>query len=420
MESTTAHDLDRRLADLVRSERHLAVQFVVELAGFARRELYRELGYTSLFYYCVRQLGLSKSSAFRRSEAARLIARFPVIADRLAEGRLSIRALVELREVLTEENHAGVLTRAEGKSQEEAQLLAVEYRPKPVPRDVVRALPMQLAPSGSSAPSDSPGLSGSLRTPGTPAPIAAAAPSGPPAQSVLPAPLDWGDSVPAGTKTHPLPPEVVKPLTPELRRLNVTVTADFIDELEQVRVALSHQCPDGNFEQVVREAFKLVLERDRKRKGLTDRPRALTDRPCASTDRACASTDRTCAPTDPPRLQSEAPVENARYVPSAVKRAVWARDKGRCTWPMGDGKLCGSRHQLEFDHDREVALGGKPTISNIRLLCKGHNLMKAEQRFGRTLMAQFRRTTLSETRPDASMPSLTAPAQLDAARRPGP
>src|SRR5258708_24347720 len=105
MESTSARDLDRRLADLVRSERHLVVQFVVELAGFAKRELYRELGYTSLFYYCVRQLGLSKSSAFRRSEVARLIARFPLIADRLPEGRMSIPALVELREGLTQENH---------------------------------------------------------------------------------------------------------------------------------------------------------------------------------------------------------------------------------------------------------------------------------------------------------------------------
>src|SRR6266550_8918506 len=109
MESTSARDIDRRLADLVRSERHLVVQFVVELAGFAKRELYRELGYTSLFYYCVRQLGLSKSSAFRRSEVARLIGRFPVIADQLAGGRLSIRVLVELREVLTEENHVEVL-----------------------------------------------------------------------------------------------------------------------------------------------------------------------------------------------------------------------------------------------------------------------------------------------------------------------
>ena len=192
--------------------------------------------------------------------------------------------------MLTEENHAGVLTRAEGRSQEEAQLLAVEYRPKPVPRDVVRALPM---PPGASAPSSPAGSS----------------PAGSSAPSAQPAPLGGGDLVPAGTRVPPLPPEVVKPLTPELRRLNVTVTADFIDELEQVRVALSHQCPDGNFEQVVREAFKLVLERDRKRKALTDRPRP----------------------------QSE-PGENDRYIPAAVKRTVWERDQGRCTWLMGDGK----------------------------------------------------------------------------------
>jgi hypothetical protein len=146
------------------------------------------------------------------------------------------------------------------------------------------------------------------------------------------------------------------------RRLNVTVSADFMTELEQVRAALSHKCPDGDFEQVVREAFKLVLERDRKRKALTDRPRA----------------------------QSETPGENDRYVPAAVKRAVWERDQRRCTWPMGDGDVCGSTHQLEFDHDLEVALGGKPTIGNVRLLCKSHNLMKAEQHLGREFMAKFR------------------------------
>src|SRR5713226_1408637 len=327
METISARDLDRRLADLVRTERHLVVQFVVELAAFAKRELYRELGYTSLFYYCVRQLGLSKSSAFRRSETARLIARFPVIADRLAEGRMSIRALVELREVLIEENHAEVLARAVDKSQEEAQLLAVEYQPKPVPRDVVRALPMPLPPAA----------------------LAFAV-------------------VPAETKAPPSPPEVVKPLTPELRRLNVTVSADFMAELEQVRAALSHKCPDGDFESVVREAFKLVLERDRKRKALTDRPRA----------------------------RSEGSSENDRYVPATVKRAVWERDQGRCTWPMGDGEVCGSTHRLEFDHDLEVALGGKPTIENIRLLCKSHNLMKAEQHLGRTFMAKFRKDCPAE------------------------
>ncbi len=53
--------------------------------------------------------------------------------------------------------------------------------------------------------------------------------------------------------------------------------------------------------------------------------------------------------------------------------------------------MCGSTHRLEFDHDLEVALGGKPTIENVRLLCKSHNLMKAEQHLGRTFMAKFRK-----------------------------
>jgi hypothetical protein len=63
---------------------------------------------------------------------------------------------------------------------------------------------------------------------------------------------------------------------------------------------------------------------------------------------------------------------------------------------MGDGARCGETHRLEFDHDLELALGGKPTISNIRLLCKGHNLMKAEEHLGRTFMAKFRRDCPAE------------------------
>jgi 5-methylcytosine-specific restriction endonuclease McrA len=430
MESTSAHDLDRRLAALVRSERHLIVQFVVELAGFASRELYREIGYTSLFCYCVRQLGLSKSSAFRRSEVARLIVRFPLVADRMAQGRLSIRALVELREVLTEENHAGVLSRAEGMSQEEAQLLAVEHKPKPIPRDVVRALPappaLRVTPAVSTETS-----------PCAPAAEAQAAVSTLVASAALPAetsrhlpapgvvgPRVVATAVSAETSAPLRSVAMVKPLTPDRYRLGVTVSTEFMADLEQVRAALSHKFPDGNFEQVVREAFKLVLERDRKRKALTERPRKLAERPPAQPETSgdpgapadSQSPIHAQAPSTPrPTVHSQAPVdsqapvvaspapahsptsvENGRYIPAAVKRAVWERDQARCTWPMGDGKVCGAMHRLELDHDIELALGGKTTIGNLRLLCKGHNLMKAERHLGRAFMAKFRKERQGE------------------------
>src|SRR3989442_4924717 len=105
METISPQERSARLAEMVRQERHLVAEFVIELADFAKRESYRELGYDSLFHYCVRQLGLPKSSSFRRSEAARLIAKFPAAGERLRDRRIFLRSLVELREVLTEENH---------------------------------------------------------------------------------------------------------------------------------------------------------------------------------------------------------------------------------------------------------------------------------------------------------------------------
>ena len=49
---------------------------------------------------------------------------------------------------------------------------------------------------------------------------------------------------------------------------------------------------------------------------------------------------------------------------------------------MGDGQRCGTTRKLEFDHHVEVALGGESTVENVRLLCKAHNLMKAEKNLG--------------------------------------
>ena len=58
--------------------------------------------------------------------------------------------------------------------------------------------------------------------------------------------------------------------------------------------------------------------------------------------------------------------------------------------------------QLEFDHDLEVALGGTAVTENIRLLCKSHNLMKAELHLGKALMAQFRKGSLLRRDPSST------------------
>lgn len=70
-------------------------------------------------------------------------------------------------------------------------------------------------------------------------------------------------------------------------------------------------------------------------------------------------------------LGQESPRNNREVIPSAVRRAVWQRDNGRCT-------QCGSRERLEFDHIISVAKGGSNTERNIELLCEVCNRKKSD------------------------------------------
>jgi hypothetical protein len=65
----------------------------------------------------------------------------------------------------------------------------------------------------------------------------------------------------------------------------------------------------------------------------------------------------------------------SRCIPSEVKKEVWKRDGGRCTFP-GIGKT----DNLHFDHDIPFSKGGSSmTAANVRLLCARHNLRKHDK-----------------------------------------
>lgn len=58
----------------------------------------------------------------------------------------------------------------------------------------------------------------------------------------------------------------------------------------------------------------------------------------------------------------------------AIKRRVWSREKGRCSFrDEVTGKICSSEHALEFDHIHPRAWGGETTEENLQLLCRAHN-----------------------------------------------
>jgi hypothetical protein len=114
----------------------------------------------------------------------------------------------------------------------------------------------------------------------------------------------------------------------------------------------------------------------------------------------------------------------SRYVPIEVRRAVWVRDEGCCSFVGSTGHRCRSTYQVEFDHAVAFARGGESTVDNVRLLCRQHNLFEAERVFGKNFMRKFaalgkqtgRATTAKATSALANPPDRLDADRLDADR----
>jgi hypothetical protein len=76
------------------------------------------------------------------------------------------------------------------------------------------------------------------------------------------------------------------------------------------------------------------------------------------------------ATSDTPPAELVTP--ETRHIPATVKRAVWVRDRGRCTYAG-----CQSRYALQFDHVIPYSHGGAHAVSNLRLLCRAHHQARA-------------------------------------------
>ena len=65
---------------------------------------------------------------------------------------------------------------------------------------------------------------------------------------------------------------------------------------------------------------------------------------------------------------------SGRSIPAAVRREVWRRDSGCCSYvDRHTGRRCGSRFFLEIDHIVPVARGGAAEAGNLRLRCSAHH-----------------------------------------------
>ena len=135
--------------------------------------------------------------------------------------------------------------------------------------------------------------------------------------------------------------------------------------MRQAQDLLRHRVPDGDLATIFDKALDLLIEEVKKERFATGRkPRQ------ASGENADGS--------------------SSRHIPDAIKRAVFERDGGRCTFTDDRGRRCAETGALEFDHLDGFARTRVHQVDRIRLLCRAHNQHAAESMYGRAFMERAR------------------------------
>lgn len=422
--------LVRELGALVAHDRVNTAALLAHLAEADDRRLYVAAGHSSMFAYCVDELHFSEDAAFKRIRAARAARRFPSLFKGVAEGRLHLAAVYLLSSHVNADNVERLIDAATHRRKAEIEAWLAEHFPAIETSDPparVRALPGVVArPGVGREASDSLFAKGEGNGQVAPGPPGVAPGSVP---GVAPRPVHGGDpgqvhggdpvQVPGSVtgpdhvvapgpptdvlsgngvmsglaareggenEVAPGPPRSASeapdaskgseggPSGPSPRfLLQVTISKATHDKLRLAQGLISHAIPAGDIAQVLDRALDaLIAKLERQKIGARGAHRK------SSTPVRAAS-------------GSEAPRPRKRFIPVHLRRAVWERDQGQCTFISARGYRCTARRFLEFDHVKPIARGGKATLEGLRLRCRVHNQFEAERAFGSEFMKRKRR-----------------------------
>jgi 5-methylcytosine-specific restriction endonuclease McrA len=329
LRSLSNHDLLHSTKSVVARERGITIEVLDHINEVERRELYLELGYSSMFVYCTDELGYSASAAKRRLCTARCIARFPGARPLLEANEINLSTITQVSRILNEVNANAILERMRGKSQREVEAIIAEHEPlEALPQDRARTVVVRIT----------------------------VRPTVKPEVTEEPAPMlrEIQD------RNGPEPEPTHQPAVKFERHTVVQFTAreDVFNKLEHVRLLASHRLPANA---TLKELIEFLADYFTKRED----PKRRHERREA---------------THPVKREAPTP-DNPRQIPARIQDEVFVRDQGQCTFE-GSHARCGSAHTLQLDHVLPVALGGTGDADNLRLLCAKHNRLEAERLLG--------------------------------------
>ncbi len=315
--------------------------------------LFLKLGYSSLFEFVTKELGLSESAAQRRIQCMRLMQDLPETRQAYEQGSLSLSNAAKLQshfqaikksgQAKTIEEKKEIAKHAENKSQSECDQMLSKLTPELPKSDKARIL------------------------------------------------------------------------SPTLRELKFSISEDLFKKIERLKELLSHSQPNATLAELMELLVTSHLTKLEKSKGLRlqifqpcdesiQKPAANSQNSSDknSGQNADNNSGKTCENPKTPHIKAGKtdknllvctaekvlPVGVRVALPAQVKREVWSRATGRCEYTH-DGRRCSSRYRLEIDHVQPLALRGSNEVRNLRILCKVHHILVGIQVFGAKKMGGY-------------------------------
>jgi hypothetical protein len=328
-------DLETQIRLAVTEENKAKTRVLHLLAEIERRRLYSK-EHPSLFEYCVRVLKYSSGAAQRRIDTMRAMKLIPEIEAKLISGELNLTSVSQAQTFFRHE-----AKQSKNYSVDEKKILLGKLENKST-RECIETL-VAISP-------------------------------------------------------QTVPQEKRRVLSPEKTELKLTLDKALIEKLDRLKALMSHKSPHMTDAELLNVLADMALAKlDPMKKATRNLPPTSQKpkyEPALSNSlpapevnlNANPQVSRSGETKEPPLLLNLAPgsTKSTRYIPAWLKRAVWQRDRGRCTH-----RECGSERFLEFDHIHPVSTGGQNELSNLRLLCRSHNQRAAIDRFGLRHMKKF-------------------------------
>ena len=349
---------------LVSQERTLSLKVISFLREIRFRSLHLEMGYPSLFTFCIVELKYSEAAAYYRLNALDIVDELPEIKQAIETGELSMTTLSMVQSAckakkrktkikVSAEDKKSLLEKVKGKSKKQTEAILHQHFPE-----------LQAA----------------------------------------------------------VKPETEKKLSDDLMGIFFNADPELMKKFKEIKDLTAHQNPSPSYQELFHMMSDFMLDRIdpvRKAQRITERSARRQEKRAERMVQAeqiglakmsekeqmrdlqkdlerTSGHEKTPGPNDsllqPAEVQSKVPTPpetQSRHCSAQTERAVWVRAQSRCEHvDEKTGHRCAETSRLQLDHVVPYAVSHDSSERNIELVCTQHNLYRATQWFGAEFMKQ--------------------------------